>query len=199
MNKPLLLKRRNFLAVPAVVAGIGLTHPALAQGVLEKIKSQGFVSIGFANEAPFSYATPSGELAGLDIDILHVLFDKMGVKDFRGGLTTFGSLIPGLKAGRFDLIASAIYIKPDRCAQVAFGEPMYIEGDGLVVMKGNPHQLHSYGDIANDPSIKVAHDVGATGVSDHAKAMGVKDSQLVATLIFRAVLPCLSPVGSKPT
>lgn len=103
----------------------------------------------------------------------------MGIKDLDGGLTNFGGLIPGLVAKRFDLVTSAIYIRPDRCKQVAFGEPFYVLGDAIAVAKGNPKNLHSYADIAADPSLKLANTAGGTGLRDNAKALGVKDEQIV--------------------
>jgi polar amino acid transport system substrate-binding protein len=164
----------------AVALCVGLTTvTAGAETTLEKIKAQGFIRLGFTNEAPFAYATPDGQLTGVVIEVLREIFDKMGVKDFDGGLTTFGGLIPGLKAGRFDLVTSSIYIKPDRCAQVAFAEPLYVLGDGVAVKAGNPRGIHSYADVANDPTIKLAYTVGGTGITDNAKALGVKDDQLV--------------------
>jgi len=152
---------------------------AQAESTLEKIKAKGEIRIGFANEAPFAYATPSGELTGIDIEVLRQLLAEIGVKEIDAGLTTFGGLIPGLKAGRFDLVTSAIYIRPDRCAQVAFGEPLYLQGDGIAVKAGNPKKIHGYEDVAKDPEIKIAVTAGATAIAENAKAMGVKDSQIV--------------------
>ena len=152
---------------------------ASAETTLERIKKQGYVRMGFANETPFSFATPEGTLAGIDVEIITHVVNKMGVKEIDGGLTTFGGLIPGLAAKRFDIVSSAIYIKPDRCKQVAFAEPLYILGDAIIVTKGNPKKLHSYADVAKNSALKIGYPTGGTGVSDNAKAMGVKDDQLI--------------------
>lgn len=173
------LLRMGTAFVGLMLAG-GFSISVSAETTLEKIKSQGSIRMGFTNEAPFAYATPDGQLTGVVIDVLHQIFDRMGVKEFDGGLTTFGGLIPGLKAKRFDLVTSSIYIKPDRCAQVAFAEPLYILGDGVAVKAGNPKNIHSYADIAKDPTIKLAYTVGGTGITDNAMAMGVKEEQFVA-------------------
>jgi polar amino acid transport system substrate-binding protein len=171
------------LGLVAVFIGVGLAatgaSKARAESTLERIKDQGYLRMGFANENPFSYATPEGKLAGIDVDILNHILADMGVTEIDGGLTTFGGLIPGLLAKRFDLVSSALYIKPDRCAQVAFSEPLYVQGDAIVVAAGNPKNIHSYSDVAADPTIKIGYPSGATGLSDNAKAMGVKDAQLI--------------------
>ena len=104
---------------------------------------------------------------------------RHGCQKIEGGLTTFGDLIPGLQDEQFDLIASAIYIKPERCALVAFGEPLYIQGDGIVVAAGNPKSIQGYADVAADPTIKLGYPTGGTGPSDNAKAMGVSEGQLI--------------------
>lgn len=169
-------------AFAALALATGLTSgpPTVhAETTLERITSQGYMRIGFANETPFSYATAEGKLAGVDIDILNHILGEMGIDEVDGGLTTFGGMIPGLQARRFDLVTSAIYIKPDRCAQVAFAEPLYTLGDAIIVQRGNPHDLHSYKDVAADPSLKVGYPTGGTGVSDNARAMGVEDDQLI--------------------
>lgn len=152
---------------------------ARAESALQRIKDQGNVRMGFANENPFSFTTAAGELAGVDVDILRHILGDIGVKEIDGGLTTFGDLIPGLQDGRFDLVASAIYIKPERCALVAFAEPLYIQGDAIVVGAGNPKNIHSYSDGAADPTTRLGYPTGGTGVSDNAKAMGVKADQLM--------------------
>jgi polar amino acid transport system substrate-binding protein len=171
------------LLLPAALAGllgVFLTSDmATAETALERVKKQGYLRMGFANETPFGYATPEGKLVGIDVEILNQILGKMGVKEIDGGLTTFGGLIPGLRAKRFDLVSSAIYIKPDRCKQVAFAEPLYILGDAIIVPKGNPKKIHSYKDVAGDSALKIGYPTGGTGVSDNAKAMGVKDSQLI--------------------
>jgi polar amino acid transport system substrate-binding protein len=165
------------------LAGVGLTPAGIAgaraESTLEKIKDQGSIRMGFANENPFSYTTAKGELAGVDVDILRHILADMGVQEIEGGLTTFGDLLPGLQEGRFDLVASAIYIKPERCAVAAFGEPLYIQGDGIVVVAGNPKNIHGYADVAADPTIKLGYPTGGTGPSDNAKAMGVSEGQLI--------------------
>jgi polar amino acid transport system substrate-binding protein len=167
------------MAASAVLAASLVIAPAFAGDTLANAKESGRLRVGFANETPFAYATPSGELTGFDIEVLRHILADMGIKDLDGGLTNFGGLIPGLVAKRFDIVTSAIYIRPDRCKQVAFGEPFYLLGDAIAVAKGNPKKLHSYADIAADPSLKLANTAGGTGLRDNAKASGVKDEQIV--------------------
>jgi polar amino acid transport system substrate-binding protein len=171
--------RRLAVALFASCAAMLVADHASAQDTLAKARESGTLRVGFANETPFAYATPNGELTGFDIEVLRHILSDMGIKDLDGGLTNFGGLIPGLVAKRFDLVTSAIYIRPDRCKQVAFGEPFYVLGDAVAVPKSNPKNIHSYADIAADPSLKMANTAGGTGLRDNAKALGVKDEQIV--------------------
>lgn len=170
---------RTFRAATLAFGMAFVAGSASAETTLEKIQDQGYINIAFANERPFSYAEPNGELAGVEVELLNHIMKELGVPEIQGSLTTFGSLIPGLRAKRFDLVASAVYIKPDRCKQVAFAEPLYILGDTVIVTKDNPHGIHSYADVAKDPSIKLGYATGGTGVSEKAIAMGVQKDQLV--------------------
>jgi polar amino acid transport system substrate-binding protein len=176
---PYSLSKKICLAGFALLAASAVSLPALAGDTLARAQASGTLRVGFANETPFAYATPEGELTGFDIEVLRHILADLGIKDLDGGITNFGGLIPGLVAKRFDLVTSAIYIRPDRCKQVAFGEPFYVLGDAIAVQKGNPKNLHSYADIAADPSLKLANTAGGTGLRDNAKALGVKDEQIV--------------------
>jgi polar amino acid transport system substrate-binding protein len=176
-----MLKFGPFAGSRVVLGAIALTFAfvsAHAETTLEHAKGQGYLRLGFANETPFSYAEPEGKLTGIDVEIINHLLQEIGIKEIDGGLTTFGGLIPGLQAHRFDIVSSAIYIRPDRCKQVAFAEPMYTLGDAIIVQKGNPKNIHSYSDVAANPALKIGYPAGGTGITDNAKAMGVKETQL---------------------
>ncbi len=156
-----------------------VTSLASADTLLDRAKAGEPIRIGFTNEAPYSSASPDGTLVGSDIVLLRAVLEKMGVKEFDGVLTQFGSLIPGLKAKRFDIVAAGLYINPDRCKQVAFSEPNFAIGDALLVKAGNPKNLHSLRDVAKDPSIVLGYQTGAGAIAEHALKMGVKPEQMV--------------------
>ena len=69
-------------------------------------------------------------------------------------------------------------ITPDRCENVAFGEPEIQYGEGLIVQTDNPMDLHSYKDVAANPDIKIAVMSGATEI-DFLLREGVDDSQIM--------------------
>ncbi len=119
-------------------------------GLLARLRKQGFVRVRYADEAPFAYVNPkTGKLTGESPAVLRVVMAKLGIKHLKGVLTNFGSLIPGLEAHRFDIIAAGMYITPARAREVLFSNPTFALGDGFVVRKGNPLDLHTFADAAS--------------------------------------------------
>ncbi len=171
-----LLHRTASLAVTA--STLSFTAPAFAETTLERAKAQGFIRIGFANEAPFGYATPDGKLTGEAPEVARAVLAKMGIAQVDGVLTEFGSLIPGLKAGRFDIIAAGMFINPKRCNEIAFSEPSYGIGQAMLVKKGNPKAIKDYSTFKDNSALKLAVMAGAVEVG-YAKEAGVGQDQLV--------------------
>jgi polar amino acid transport system substrate-binding protein len=151
---------------------------AFAESTLERAKQDGFIRVGFANEAPFGFATPDGKLTGEAPEVAKAVLAKMGINQVDGVLTEFGSLIPGLKAGRFDIIAAGMFINPKRCQEIAFSEPSYGIGQALLVQKGDPKGIKDYSSIAANKDLKLAVMAGAVEAG-YAKDAKVPQDQLV--------------------
>lgn len=176
------ISRRGFLAAGAVLASgsflVAASKTARAETVLERAKSQGFIRVGFANEAPFGFATPDGKLTGEAPEVAKAVLAKIGIPQVDGVLTEFGSLIPGLKAGRFDIIAAGMFINPKRCAEIAFSEPSYGIGQAMLVKAGNPKAIKDYSSFTENKDLKLAVMAGAVEAG-YAKDAGVPDDQLL--------------------
>ncbi|MFC0215402.1 ectoine/hydroxyectoine ABC transporter substrate-binding protein EhuB [Paenibacillus chartarius] len=151
---------------------------AASESTLEKAKQQGYITVGFANEKPYAYATPDGKLTGEAVEVARAILTKMGIKEMNGVLTEFGALIPGLKAKRFDIITAGMFITPERSKEVLFANPEYSIGEAIAVMKGNPKGIHSYKDIAANKDVKVAVMVGAIE-EEYLTKSGVPKEQIV--------------------
>ncbi|MGI6679075.1 MAG: ectoine/hydroxyectoine ABC transporter substrate-binding protein EhuB [Dehalobacterium sp.] len=148
------------------------------QTTFEKVKEQGYVTVGFANEKPYAYQTPEGELTGEAVEVARVILKNLGIEEMRGELTEFGSLIPGLQAKRFDMITAGMFITTERAQEVAFANPEYSIGGGMGVKKGNPLNLHSYEDIANHKTAIVALPSGVQEY-DYLIASGVPEDRIM--------------------
>jgi polar amino acid transport system substrate-binding protein len=171
--------KRSALTV-SIMAGIALgvsAVSALAGPLMDRIKAGDSIRIGFANEIPFAYPGPDGSPKGfVNAEVLGVL-KEMGYTKIEPVQTDWGGLIPGLQAGRFDIITGGMNILKARCENIAFSEPMAKIGDGFLVAKGNPKGLNTYADI----KAKKAMMVTGAGYSniDAAKAAGVPESEIM--------------------
>ncbi len=90
--------------------------------------------------APFEFFQEGTEIEdGLDIDIARCLAEEMGVGiSFLN--TGFDGLIPALQSAEFDILVSAMTIRPDREEQIDF-VPYITVGLGVVVPTGNPDNI----------------------------------------------------------
>lgn len=146
---------------------------------LERIKAEGKIRVGYANEAPYAYKDAgTGALSGEAPEVARAILNELGAIGMEGVLTEFGSLIPGLQAGRFDLIAAGMYVKPDRCREIAFSNPTYSVGEAFAVKKGNPRKLHSYEDLKaqSDATLGV---VAGTVERQYARDVGIPADRVV--------------------
>jgi polar amino acid transport system substrate-binding protein len=145
---------------------------------LDDAKASGTLTLAVANEIPYGYLDSNGEAKGEAPTIaLHTL-DALGIDNVEVLVTEFGSLIPGLKAGRFDIIAAGMYINPKRCEQILFSNPTYTIGEGFLVKSGNPLALHSYDDIKANTELKLGVMAGAVEFG-YAKDFGIALDQIV--------------------
>lgn len=162
----------------ALILAVLLAATAFAQGTLERAQESGSVTIGLANEVPYAYRDEAGNLTGEAVEVARAVFAELGIPEIEGVIVEFGSLIPGLQAGRFDVVTAGMYITPARCEQVAFANPEYSIGEGIVVPEGNPMEIDAYADIAADPDIRVG--TGAGWVEyDYLLESGVGEDQIV--------------------
>ncbi|WMD21334.1 ectoine/hydroxyectoine ABC transporter substrate-binding protein EhuB [Achromobacter seleniivolatilans] len=165
--------------------------PSAAASTLEAAKSAGKIRIGYANEAPFAYMdSKEAKVTGESVEIARVVLKRMGINEVDGVLTEFGSLIPGLAAKRFDIIAAGMYVTPERCQQVAFSDPTYGVGEAFLVKEGNPKNLHSYEDVVKNSDAKLGVVVGAIE-GDYAQKVNVPSGQMV---VFPDAVSALSGV-----
>lgn len=172
------VSRRWLIGLAAMLAVVVGTDAAQAQNTLEEARKNGYIRVGFANEAPYGFATPDGKLTGESPEVVKAVLARIGIPQVDGVLTEFGSLIPGLQARRFDIIAAGMFVTPARCEQVQFSEPTYGIGQAFLVKEGNPKNVTDYGSIKDNADLKLAVMAGAVEAG-YAKDAGIPMSQLV--------------------
>ncbi len=155
-----------------------LSSPVKAQSTLEKIRDQGYATIGMANEPPWTAIASDGKITGAGPEIVRSVLKMMGVQDVKGHILEYGAMIPALQAERIDLIsAGVLFMKPVRCEAILFSLPDICDGEGFAVKAGNPHGLKSYADVAR-ANVKIGVCGGCTE-EQYAREAGVADSNIV--------------------
>ncbi|MFI9624876.1 ectoine/hydroxyectoine ABC transporter substrate-binding protein EhuB [Streptomyces sp. NPDC052042] len=146
------LSRRGFLHRSAAVGSL-LVAPVLLSacsktdagatdgaGALDKLREQGFVRVAYANEAPYGYLEGK-QLKGEAPTLHREIFKALGVDELKPTLSEWDGLIPGLQAGKYDVVSAGMAITPERCANAIFSEPEFISPTALMVKKGNPQKV----------------------------------------------------------
>ncbi|MDN5896667.1 MAG: ectoine/hydroxyectoine ABC transporter substrate-binding protein EhuB [Nocardioides sp.] len=160
-------------AAMAVIGALVLTSCAeTGGGSVDELKDEGSIKVGFAGEEPYSFENDEGELDGATIALHEEIFGEMGIDEVDGQLTEWDSLIPGLNAGRYDVVSAGMSILPERCEQADFSIPEIMYTTAFLVKKGNPMDLQDMQDV-KDSGAKFAAMSGA--IEDgYAKTMKIK-------------------------
>ncbi len=165
------ISRRNLLrgagvaALGASVAGWATGCASVAAGgpasgaasnLLELAKTQGFIRVGIANEPPYTQVDADGTVTGCEPDVLRAVCKRLGIDEVQGIITPYESMIPGLNANRWDVIAAGLFMKESRCAQVLYSEPVIVSTESFATPKGNPKAITSVAAVLADPSLRIA-------------------------------------------
>ncbi len=153
------------------------TSVANAGPLMDRIEAGEPIRIGFANEIPFAYPGDDGSPKGfVNAHALGVL-EQMGYTNIEPVQTEWGGLIPGLNAGRFDIVTGGMNILASRCENIAFSEPMARIGDAFIVAPGNPKNIGNYESLVENEAVMVTG-AGYSNI-EAAKAAGVNESNIM--------------------
>lgn len=86
--------------------------------------------------APFESKEPSGQLVGFDIDLGNAICAQLKVKCVWVEIA-FDSIIPALKAKKFDGILSAMTVNEKRKENIAFSDRLYNSPNRLIAKAGS--------------------------------------------------------------
>jgi polar amino acid transport system substrate-binding protein len=150
---------------------VSTAEAANGGNLLDRLRRQGTVRLGIAGEIPYAYIDKNGHLTGEAPTVARTIFQRLGVPRTQPVPIDFGSLIPGLRANQFDVIAAGMFINPVRCQQVLFSDPDYQVQEALLVPKGNPKNLRTYADVVRTGATM---GVATGGIEiEYAKSYGV--------------------------
>ena len=108
---------------------------------------------------PFEFRE-GGELTGLDVELVEEMAGRLEL-EVRWVDTAFDTIFTQLAAGRFDAVASATTITPEREEQVNFTDPYYLAQQALTVNSEQTPDIQSIDDLGE--GVTVAVQAGTTG------------------------------------
>lgn len=146
-------------------------------GTLEEVQDSGSITIGFANEVPYGFEGEDGEPTGEAPTVADEVLAELGVDEIEGVVVDFDSLIPGLNADRFDMIAAGMFITEERAEQALFSDPDYCAATAFAVEDGNPLGLEDFEDVAGDSDATLGV-LGGAVEEGYATDLGVPEGQI---------------------
>ena len=105
---------------------------------LKTLKKDGELVIATSPDfPPFEELQADGSVTGIEIDILNLICEKLGVNLVIKQME-FDSVVPGIQVGKFDMGVSGISVTPDRQKNVLFTDPYCLAAQSIVVPAGSP-------------------------------------------------------------
>ncbi len=160
----------RLMAGASALAALLAAVPASADdNKLQELKDQGFARVAIANEPPFTAVAADGKVSGASPDVAREIFKRLGVTEIVASISEYGAMIPGLQAHRHDVITAGLFMKPERCAAVAYSEPILCDAEAMLVKflprPKSPFQGWRYLDSKDAPA-----DLSAGGFAEEGDA-----------------------------
>lgn len=166
----------------SLLAACQTTNPETGQveaasgGLQQRIDSGEPVRLAIANEPPYTKLESNGNLTGASPDVTKAVLERLGITNVQGVQTDYDSMIPGLNAGRWDVVSAGLFMNKTRCSQVLYASPDIVSTESLAVPPGNPKGLTTVEDIKTK-DVTVAALAGSFELKT-AKSLGVDEAKL---------------------
>lgn len=133
-------------------------HKTITEGKLT------FALSGMAK--PYNYTDQNNTLIGFDVDIANEVAKRLGLQPVPVQ-TTWGSILQGLKAGKYDAIIGGMSITEERAKQVDFSQPYFLSQAVIFVNENNSSGIKGKEDLQG----KVVGVVTASTYKDFAQEL----------------------------
>lgn len=168
MKKKILLSIMGIMVIGGMLVGCGKKESNL--DTLEKIKNSKTFEVGLsADYPPFEYTNEKNEFLGFDVELAKTIAEKMGV-ELKIVNIPFNGIVEGLKAKKFDMIASGFSVNEEREKEVLFSAE-YLDGGQYVVLNSDNDDVKNVEDL-KDKVIGVQ--IGTTSAEAAKKIENVK-------------------------
>ena len=184
------MRQISFLTTVAVILAAAFLATAAAPtqalaGLFDDIKKRGQVTV--ATEAayyPFEFVE-EGKIVGYDKEILDAIIKSWGLKMEQLDLP-FAGILPGLLQKKFDFVATALLMNPDRAKRYAFTMPVAQVKVGLMKRIGDT-RVKTVDDLTGLTIVSGTPPAGPTVIFMHyndelkAKGKGAAEQKMLSS------------------
>ena len=127
---------KKFALILAVIMMLSLLTGCGQKGTsLKDIQKAGELVVATSPDfPPFESLQSDGSVVGIEIDLLNIICEKLGVS-LKIEQMNFDSVLPGIQAGKFDLGASGISVTPEREKNVLFTDPYCLAAQAIAPIR----------------------------------------------------------------
>jgi ABC-type amino acid transport substrate-binding protein len=172
----------KYLALAAAIAAIGALapRPGIAGQCFDEIKQRGVLvsANGLMGLRPFAWKNEqTGQYEGFEPELLAEIAKRIGVPKWDYAITDWTTMIPGLKAGRWDIILSGMSVTQERIqgGGIIYSNPYFMLYDTIIVMNGSPYKTVE--------DLKGKTVASTLGTMDSINAHKLKDDGAVAEVM----------------
>ena len=128
-----MLKKIFALSLALLMIMVCMTACGSKVLTVESVQKAGKLTIGTSPDfPPFESLTTDGKVEGIEIDILNLICDELGV-ELEIKQMDFDSVLPGVQAGKFNVGVSGISVTPEREKNTLFSTPYCLAAQAIVV------------------------------------------------------------------
>lgn len=149
------------LSVIASIAAVHFLNPApqsatKTETAYERVIRTQTIRCGYIPFVPNLVKDPNtGQMSGMDYEIAESLGHKLGVKIIWAEEVGWATVVPGLKAGKYDALCNADWVNPTEGREAYFSHPYYYQ-PLFVVTRANDVRFDKDVNTLNNAMIKIA-------------------------------------------
>ena len=156
----MIMKKMIALVLAVLMLALCLTGCGKKGTTLADVQKAGKLTIATSPDfPPFESLGANGAVEGIEIDVMQLICDELGVELVIEQLD-FDSVLPGVQSGKYDCGVSGISVTPAREKNTLFTDPYCLAAQAIVVLNGSP--IQSKADLEGK---KIAVQTGTTADS----------------------------------
>ncbi|MBR8462521.1 transporter substrate-binding domain-containing protein [Campylobacter sp. faydin G-105] len=171
----------TFLIMTLAFVGCSSENTKQEQNKVENVVAkEQVIKLGTsADYQPFEFIDDKNQITGFDVDLVAEIGKKIGVK-FQIQNISFDGLIPAIKTGKIDAIASAMSETPERAMSIDFTKPYYNTENLFIRKKGSDVSEENLKDKKIGVQLGTVQEMAAQKITDKVVPADAPVSSILA-------------------